>query len=98
MPVPSESRMRAAIDWANCGDDWLAWKQVKPITKENLIKGTGCIQLLPPNTRIGEERPEESGKLIPLGKYRGRAVDWVKQNDPNYWSWAVTNIAVFSKL
>jgi hypothetical protein len=90
MPVPSESRMQAAVDWKKKSDEWVGWKHIVPITKENLKRGNGPIEFLPQNIlHGGDKEPVKNGPIFTFGKYKGKSYEEVKRDDWSYWSWAV---------
>ena len=43
---------------------------------------------------------EENSSLgiVPVGKYRGKSVEFVFQNDPAYAAWAAENVPAFQEL
>lgn len=48
-----------------------------------------------------KERPaikeglKAEGPAMTFGKHKGKPMKWVKENDSNYWEWAMENIAWF---
>ena len=105
MPLNSEQKLKAEVDWAKRSDEWLGFKHIKPITKEQLKTGAGPIEFLPSNILKSPEVAscsENSAQTVksgvfPFGKYKGKTFEWVKENDESYWSWAKENINLIKK-
>lgn len=87
--------------------DWLKGAR---ITKENLKKGTGCIELLDRPEWIkapngvsaaksaaggGMAKPVQNPAIFTFGKHRGKLFVDVLEEDPRYLSWAAQEIPNF---
>ena len=79
-----------------------AWKKGPGISRENLIKGTGPVEHISHEeammtTRSSGKPKKESGPnaLMGFGKYSGRTIGWVEENDPRYFDWVCENVKGF---
>lgn len=73
------------------------WVNIRGITRENLLNGTGCIDKLkyPP----WDKRNSDGGRIDPtvgFGKYAEKEVSWVKEHDYRYFIWMKENIPKFA--
>ena len=41
--------------------------------------------------------PGGGAEIMRFGKYRSKTHDWIKENDPGYWSWLTTNVPSMTK-
>jgi hypothetical protein len=46
---------------------------------------------------ISNIEDEKKSKKITFGKYKGKSIDWIKQNDAGYIKWCLDNIKGFEK-
>jgi hypothetical protein len=73
-----------------------AWKKGPRISLKNCMEGTGEMQKTTLKEILGNKfMPDDEMKF---GKYRGKPLKWVKENDEGYWNWAIDNIPNFDKL
>ena len=74
------------------------WLAIKGITTHELRTFSGQIERGTPlrGPSIPVAAPPKS-KVLTFGKYKTKEVDWVKEHDPSYYSWAVSNIPNFLK-
>jgi hypothetical protein len=73
------------------------WLAIIGITRENLIKGTGCIEKLafPPwDKRLA---PQKAGGLVGFGKHANLTYKELKEKHFGYYSWACENIKGFKE-
>lgn len=61
---------------------------IKGISKENLLNKTGQIVK-------GDPLKKEQTKGVGFGKYKDKTKDWIRNNDPAYFSWASENVKGF---
>lgn len=73
-----------------------AWKKGPKITLKDCMNGTGEMEKTTLKEMLGNKFvPEDEMKF---GKYKGQKLQWVKENDPNYWEWATQNVGGFDRL
>lgn len=83
------------------------WVNGPKITAENLKKGTGCVELMDrpewvkfPNgakspVSGGAAKPAQNAAIMPFGKYKGRLLVDILEENPGYLRWAAENIDGF---
>ena len=54
-------------------------KPVEPVKAKNLSEVQKALWMV------------RNGSEIPWGKYKGKSVKWVQENDKSYWKWAWDN-------
>lgn len=84
-----------------------AWRKnpkflaINGITKEDLLSGSSYIEKLkwPPwdkrNDSKGASQANQTN-LVGYGKYAAKTYEWVKENDPSYFSWMLSNVPKFA--
>ena len=73
------------------------WLNIIGITKENLLKGTGCIEKLPFPPWDKRSSPQKPGGLVGFGKHSNLTYRELKENHPHYYFWACENIQGFKE-
>ena len=73
-----------------------SWKKGPKITLKDCIDGTGEMEKTTLKDILGNKfTPDNQMKF---GKYKGKELKWVKDNDRGYWDWAIDNVAGFDRL
>lgn len=85
------------------------WLRGPKITKENLKNGTGCVELMDrpewvkfPNGAKSSvsgaaAKPAQNAAAMTFGKYRGRLLVDILEENPGYLKWAKSEINGFAK-
>ncbi len=70
------------------------------ITKDDLKRGTGIIELIPDGRLAGPTprryRATRDNRVMGFGKHMDRPLVWVRDNDPDYWEWCVSSVRSFA--
>lgn len=79
------------------------WRKGPCITFENLVDGKGAVQHISVDEFFGRvktpEKPSKpAGQVMTFGKHKGKLLIEVKEEDPNYWSWALENVGFFAAV
>jgi hypothetical protein len=95
--ISEEQRKVNANKWR----DDPKFKAIKPITKSDLLNGTGQIEKLkfPPwdkKNSEGKQTEQVKPDGIGYGKYADKTYEWVKENDLRYYLWMTENVPKFA--
>lgn len=73
------------------------WLAIIGITKNDLENGSATVQKLkyPPWDRRNDAGFKPKDEKIGFGKYSGKTFSELKNENPQYWGWAIENIARF---
>jgi len=104
-PLPSDIKLRAAVDLKRRSDEWLGFKHVTAITKEDVKFGRGAVLHMSArdwwaeaNGQQKSEKVTSGVKVMWIGKYKGKTAEWIEENDYGYHKWALENIKGYDKL
>lgn len=97
MALPATSKLLAHLDQYRRSDWWVGYKLIVPITKEDLKSGKNTVEFLPKDV-LNPTRIEEKGQIVPFGKYKGKTIDWLRENDENYLEWLRENVKGFKNV
>ena len=81
--------------------DWMKtpeWKAIRKISYDNCINFTGQIERGLPLKPSNSTLPVGGEKVMTFGKYKSKAVSWVKQHDLSYYNWCCKEIKGFKPL
>jgi hypothetical protein len=75
------------------------WRKGPSISFNDLKNGTGNVEHITSAKFFNTSDPEESRgeALITFGKFKGKPLSWVKENERNYWDWCRGNLDWFDK-
>lgn len=70
------------------------FQNILGISLQDCINCTGQIEraVIFPKA---SDKPEKDENCLTFGKYRGKTLEWVQQNDPGYWQWMKENVKGF---
>lgn len=54
-----------------------------------------AINIPPLNKKSSQQKPSSSSPLMNFGKYKTETMEWVQENDENYFEWCLENIEWF---
>lgn len=74
------------------------WRKGPKITLKDMKNGTGFVQKISHAEALGLKESAKSDEIVfDFGKYRGRLVSEIKQQDPSYYAWVMENVPRFAK-
>ncbi len=74
---------------------------IKGISKDDLVNGSSYVEKLkwPPWDKRNDVKGApvvNQTNLVGFGKYAAKTVEWVQDNDENYFNWASENVPKFA--
>lgn len=93
----------------NWRKDCILFMRIVPLTKEDLLAGRNGVEKIAYKEIFSSKTPIQAApapkqsssapaKVMKFGKYKGQTTEWIKQNDPRYYEWALENIRGFAKM